>query len=427
VEIEKTVRALEPAHYEAWTFDNRPIGTLVRNSVLWFLRKSRVDLASDDMRVYRDFLIAGAQICRVAPRLIAAARPDVIVELNGLFFAEQILNTWVPDGCRVVTYEAGWRSNSLGFDWLSHLGFADVDGPWQALKDSPLTPGQSATLDAWIRNRRGGDMQRDFYVRFERPAANPLASLGLDPRVPTAVLFTNLVWDTAVFGRDVGFDSITDWLRESVEWFRAHPDRQLVIRIHPAEDLRPSQESREKLSDVVKNLTLPPNVVFVPSAATISSYALMDVASAVMVYTSTTGLEAALSGTRVLVGARVYYGKRGFTMDLNRAGELGASLEAAFRNPRLTDTELDLARRFAYLLLFRFLHDVPVVKQRPHTSPLLAPEEAPLVQVGRHQDFDQLLTSILTAGPLVSTAEERSSGGGHDARRRPEHSSSVRS
>jgi hypothetical protein len=304
----------------------------------------------------------------------------------------------------VATYEAGWRMNALGFDWLSSAGFADVDAPWERLGNRPLTPEESATLDDWIRTRRGGDMQRDFYVRFDAPAGGgALAALGLEPDLPTAVLFTNLVWDTAVFGRDVGFSSIAQWLSLSVEWFRKHPDRQLVIRIHPAEDLRPSQETREKLSDVVRGLALPPNVKLVPSAAPVSSYALIDAASLVMVYTSTVGLEAALSGKRVLVAARVYYARRGFTQEVDDPASLGRLLEEAFATRSLSEHERDLARRFAYLLLFRFLRDVPVVKQRPHTYPLLDPGDAHALLPGQSADFDALMDCLLEGRPFVQS------------------------
>jgi hypothetical protein len=246
-------------------------------------------------------------------------------------------------------------------------------------------------------------MQRDFYVKFDGPggARGPLDSLGLDPARPTAVLFTNLVWDTAVLGRNLGFRSIGEWIECSVDWFAAHPDRQLVIRIHPAEDLRPAQETNEKLSDFVNRLTLPANVRLVPSAAPVSSYALIEAASAVLVYTSTAGLEAALYGRPALVAARVYYASRGFTRDATNAEALGAQLDGALSSPRLSSAQVDLARRFAYLLLFRFLCDIPVVKQRPHSLPMLEPSEAHLVAPGQAAAFDRLMERLLHGGPFV--------------------------
>ncbi len=405
--ITAAVRGLPSSALEGWMFDGIAVGRLVRNSVLWFLRKTRLDLDGPDGAVYRDFLVSGAQIARAAPRLLARARPDVVLELNGLFFAEQILNACLPPACRVVTYEAGWRLNSLGFDWFSDKGFADLDDAWAWQRDRPLAPHEERQLDEWIAARRGGDMQRDFYVRFDSASGRAaLSSLGLDPDRRTAVLFTNLVWDTAVFGRDLAFPSISEWLRAVIGWFATRPDRQLVVRIHPAEDLRPSQESNEKLSDVVKEMTLPPNVRLVPSAAVMSSYSLIEAASAVLVYTSTAGLEAALYGKSVMTGARVYYAGRGFTREVASIDGFAPALDGMLAEPGLDDAQRALARRFAYLLLFRFLHDLPVVRQRPRDLPLLDPRDAPRVAPGGDPDFDALLDAIVSGGPLVRVPAE---------------------
>lgn len=399
--IEAEVAALDPAAYAGWSFRGQPIGALVRNSVLWFLRKSRVESA-EDHRIYRDFLIAGAQIAVMAPRLIAAVRPDLVLELNGLFFAEQVFNRFVPKTARLMTYEAGWRSNTLGFDDFSERGFVDVDEPWATLQSQPLTPEESNRLDAWIRSRGGGDMQRDFYVRFDAgDREHPLKRLGLDPARPTALLFTNLVWDTAVLGREVAFSSLQDWLLQTLSWFRAHPDRQLVIRIHPAELLRPAQESREKVADLLGTVSLPGNVRVVASSDPLSSYRLIDAAASVLVYNSTTGLEAALRGRKVVVAARVYYANRGFTLDVQRADEYPAILATALDGAGLSPVQLELARRFANLLLYRFLHDIPVVKQRPRALPLLAAHETGQVAPGSGSEFDVLLSRMLEGQPLV--------------------------
>ena len=399
--IRREVASLDDSACAAWTFNGQPIGVLVRNSVLWFLRKSRVE-AAGDQRVYRDFLIAGAQIAVMAPRLIAAVRPDVVVELNGLFFAEQIFNQFVPGSTRLITYEAGWRSNTLGFDDFSERGFVDVDEPWQRLRDQPLTGDESARLDSWIRSRGGGDMQRDFYVQFDAAdSEHPLTRLGLDPALPTALLFTNLVWDTAVLGRDIAFSSLQDWLLETLAWFKVNPQRQLVIRIHPAEQLRPSQESREKVADLLDTLSLPRNVRVVSSSDPLSSYRLIDAAACVLVYNSTTGLEAALRGRTVVVAARVYYADRGFTLDVKRRADYPSILAGALDGQPLAASQIDIARRFANLLLYRFLHDIPVVKQRPRTLPLLAADEVPLVAAGADSPFDALLGRMLAGQPLV--------------------------
>ena len=400
-EISDAVNRLHADEYAGWRWREQPIGALVRDSVFWFTRKSTCSSPAD-IDVYRQFLIAGAHLALVTPRLLEATRPRAVLQLNGRFFAERIFNQFVPSSVPVATYECGWRRDTLGFDRLSENGFADLDRPWLEWADRPLTAGENETLDDWISSRAAGDMQRDFYIKFSTEGGeNPLAALKLDPDRPTAVLFTNLVWDTAVLGRDDAFGSIREWLVRTVEEFRARHDWQLIIRIHPAEDLRPSQPSAERLQDVVDSLgELAPNIRLVPSTQSLSSYALMDSCRATLVYTSTAGLEAALRRRPVVVTARTYYRNRGFTIDVRDAADYRAQLEDAMLN-RQTDVQLERARRFAYLLLFRYLKRIPVVHQRPGRFPILAPSEVDDLLPGRLPEFDRLLDALVAGGPFV--------------------------
>ena len=120
-----------------------------------------------------------------------------------------------------------------------------------------------------------------------------------------------------------------------------------------------------------------------------------------LVYNSTTGIEAALRARQVVVAARVYYAGRGFTRDVERLEDYDAILEAALTAGPAGPESLEYARRFAHLLLFRFLHDVPVVKQRPGTLPLMRASEVPLTVPGSGSEFDQLLSRLLSRQPLV--------------------------
>jgi hypothetical protein len=402
-EITATVKRLDPAEYTGWMFEGIPVGQLVADSARWFLRKSKLDMEGRDGRVYRDFLISGAQVACIAPRLLSRMRPAVVVELNGRFFAERILNHCAGETTRVVTYEAGWRKNTLGFDRLSELSPVDLGSVWTTYQNKPLLPHEERELDEWIQTRAGGDMQRDFYIHFqEQESGDPLRRLGLNRALPTAVLFTNLVWDTAVLNRDQAFPSILDWVKTTIRLFRDWPGRQLIIRVHPAEDLRPSMESSEKVGSFIGGLgPLPRNVRVVPARHELSSYALMGCCQAGLVYTSTAGLEMALRGKPVVVSARVYYRGCGFTYDVERATDYGAVIAQAFDAPRLDSKTINLARRFAYLLLFRYLHKLPVVNQRAGRLPILEPSETELLLPGALPEFDHLLAAIQTGGELV--------------------------
>jgi hypothetical protein len=403
--IERQVASLRADELERWTFDGRPLGQLVQASVLWFLRKRETDVSGSDGEAYRRYLVAGAEIATAAPRLLTAVRPDVVVEVNGQFFAERILHTYVEPPTRVVAYEAGWRLGTVGFDEVTDKGPVDLDDAWKTYGAQPLSDEENRTLDEWMRRRLAGDMQRDFYINFQGGGAgHVLSALGLDPGKPTAVLFTNLVWDTAVIGRDLGFRTISDWLRATVAAFAARPGWQLVIRIHPAEDLRPGQETVEKLGDLVRSLRLTDNIRLVESGQAISSYALIDACRATLVYTSTIGFEAAMRGSRVVLGARVYYRGRGFTIDVADPAEYERALASAMDGAALEQASVERARRFAYLLLFRYLHRVPVVDHRPGRFPLWVPEQTAELVPGVSPQFDRFMDAILTGAPFVAPA-----------------------
>lgn len=402
-EVARAIGRLTPEEYPEWTFDAQPVGRLVRDSVAWFLRKAEPTLHGRDASVYRDFLIAGTVVSIAAPRLLSAVRPEIVLELNGRFFAERIVNRYVARTATIVAYEAGWRSDTLSFERVAGCGPDDLDTAWKSVADRPLSAREEHDLDTWLSERASGDMQRDFYISFapSRPA-NIIAQLGLESAKPTAVLFTNVVWDTGVLGRTVAFPSVANWVQTTVEAFRRWPDRQLIIRVHPAEELRPSQESAEKIADLLAGMIpLPPNVHVLPARDPASTFALMEGCTVGLVYTSTAGLEMALRRKPVVVVARATFRGRGFTVDIDRASEYVEAVELAFAKRRLDEVEFALARRFAYLLFFRYLHPIPVVRQRPRRFPVLEPEDTGRIAPGADEDFDRLMHSILTGGQLI--------------------------
>ena len=131
----------------------------------------------------------------------------------------------------------------------------------------------------------------------------------------TVILFTNLVWDSAVIGMDIGFSSILDWVETTVREFEQHPEHTLVIRIHPAETKLSGRESREQMIEALAKRipVFPSNVTVIPPEENTSTYELMQEADIGLVYSSTTGLEMAMLGKPVVVAARTHYRGKGFT------------------------------------------------------------------------------------------------------------------
>lgn len=350
------IAEVQPSGYEEFTYQGLPLGRMVKIPVRWTLRADHIPLHGKSLAIYRDYLIGAVVMVHVGEDLLTAIRPDVVVMLNGLFFAEQILQALaLRQQIRVVTYETGWLPNTLVFAHDRPAGLMDIDELWEGWMDTALAPSQDQRLDGYLQDRARGRMGvQNFTFAERRSPADVLRALRLDPGRAVAVLFSNLFWDTAVQDRDVVFAGLKDWLRSTIDYFAARPEHQLIIRSHPAEVQVPLMKSRERVQDFIAREfpALPANVRLVPSDDPMNSYDLIEASDLGLVYASTTGLEMALAGKPVVVAGRVHYRGKGFTLDATDRNDYAAKIAQSFGR-RLSPQQVALARRYAYLLFFR--------------------------------------------------------------------------
>lgn len=340
---------------ESVELDGVPLGELVGIPLRWFLM--RADLTDDPLAglTYRRFLRSGRRILKAVRAALDREQPDVVLLCNGLFLFEAI--TWAvcrERGIPVVTYERGFIQET----WVAEADAAaclfDVDAEWDQWRDLPLTDEEQSRLERYLRDRELGLHTIDRFwggARFDDPdRARP-------GRLVT--LFSNLTWDSAVIGQGIAFEGIADWVTAAVELFAARPDDELVIRVHPAETKLPGKQTREPLEPILRRRfpELPPNVRIVPADDPQSSYPLMASSDAVLVFTSTTGLEAAVRGTPVIVAGRTHYRGRGFTVDVEDPAGFAAAVAEVLDDPARFVPDRELVERYAHLFFFR--HPIP--------------------------------------------------------------------
>lgn len=376
------------------------LGRLVDIPSKWFLMAASVE---DDPLwgiTTRRFLRSGRRISRAMGTLLDEIEPDVALLLNGLFLFEAI--TW--ELCRqrqidVVTYERGFIKDTLLFRRGAPACLGDVSDLWQRWADVPLTADQEATLDAYLDDRRRGRRTIDRYwddARFdvpERPANGRLV-----------VLFSNLTWDSAVIGQGLAFTNLQEWLAAIVELFRARPQHELVIRVHPAEVKLSGKQTREPVEPFLADVfpELPQNVTVMSADDPTSSYPLMEMADIGLVFTSTTGLEMAMYGKPVVVAGRTHYRGKGFTVDVSSPSEVEARLDALLEVP--TPADVELARRYAYLFFFRAPVPFPAVEEHvPGLVRIRASELASLAP-GGDPGIDRICDGILSGGDFSADA-----------------------
>jgi hypothetical protein len=386
-------------------WDGLPLGQLVDIPVKWFLMGESVQSDPLGANTYRAFLRSARRIAEAATAAIDLHQPDQVLLLNGLFLFESIVAELCRQrGLSFVTYERALMLDTFVFARDEIAGFYRVDDAWEHLSGVPLTSEERSQVTSHFAARRTGSGVSDNYWSTVR-AADAFS----DRYSSRAVLFTNLVWDSAVIGQDLAFPSIVDWIVAAVEHFATSPDNELVIRVHPAEVKLSGRESRELMADALRRRipSLPPNVVVIPPDDPISSYELMEQADFGLVYSSTTGLEMALLGKPVLVAAQTHYRGKGFTIDVTDRVGFGEAIDAQCSPKTRFTPDVALAERYAHLLLFKAAYSGLGVTEHIRGLCRVRPADVIAARNDPDSDLSRLTRSILSRsafGPAIGAA-----------------------
>jgi hypothetical protein len=327
----------------------------------WLLQATRLDLIAGAASIVDDFAVAADGVAEAAGLVFDQVRPDVVFLLNGLFAAERALRGVALDrGVRAPTYEIAPRAGALVFSQHAPAPDYDMDALWSTVEDRPLSGGQREDVARLLADRaRGVGAHESYFDRPEEQLDVLRRRLGLTAGKRLVTLFTNVTWDSATIGHDIGFASMFDWVQRAVEVARDSSDLILLIRIHPAEG---RWGTREEVQATITAAIgdVPSNVRFVAAREAVSSYALLDLSDAVLTYTTTVGLEAAARGKRVGVAGDTHYRGRGFTVDLAGPDDLSQFL--AGDDGPITHAQIELAHRYAHAFFFRAMIPFPVVR-----------------------------------------------------------------
>jgi hypothetical protein len=176
----------------------------------------------------------------------------------------------------------------------------------------------------------------------------------LDQR-PIVLLAANVIGDSLTLGRQVFSRDMTEWLQRSVRFFADRPNVQLVVRIHPGERYLKGPSVAEVVKAALPNL--PDHIRLIEAAASVNTYDLVEIAALGLAYTTTVGMEMAMSGVPVIVGGHTHYRGKGFTLDPASWEDNFALIErllASPEEPRLQSQQVELAWNYAYRFFFEY-------------------------------------------------------------------------
>ena len=103
--------------------------------------------------------------------------------------------------------------------------------------------------------------------------------------------------------------------------------------------------------------TIPENIHLISAEDQTNTYDLLEIADVGLVYTTTVGLEMAMSGVPVLVVGQTHYRGKGFTFDPSTWEDYFSMLVSFGQDResfRLTSEQIELAWQYAYIFFFEY-------------------------------------------------------------------------
>jgi hypothetical protein len=253
------------------------------------------------------------------------------------------------------------------FNWKTPGDWWDVESTWEEFRNKSLNPKQFRIIEKYMQSRRSH--QRDVMVynfTGEEDKDVTYQKLGISASKETYTIFTNVLWDAASAQREIAFNNSVEWVIDTIKWFKDHPSKQLVVRIHPAESvIGTKQPMYELINDNIKNI--PGNVIILKPDASVNSWSLLKVTNVGLVHTSTVGMELALEGIPCICVSKTHYRNKGFTIDINSREEYFSILENGVRNFDAVNCK-EQSLKYSYVLFMKYQIPLPFFNPQSHIS-----------------------------------------------------------
>jgi len=363
------------------------VNLVSKYDVQYTLQVEDFDANSD---IHKLRLERNTEIARTALAYLKANRPDVVIVPNGTIQELGVVYRIARHlGIRVVTYEFGDQRQRIWLAQNAEVMRQETDKLWETRGGQALSPDQLERMHQLFIARQRGALWENFARSWQgtptQGGSEARKALGLDER-PVVLLATNVLGDSLTLGRQVFSKSMAEWISRTVQYFSERSDVQLVIRIHPGEQLTHGQS----MVDVVRQVLprLPKHIHLIGPKEKVNTYDLVEVADLGLVYTTTVGMEMAMYGVPVIVAGQTHYRGRGFTNDPDSWVSYNKLLKTILDKPsnfRLSRAQVERAWEYAYRFFFEYPRPFPWHLVRVWEDYKARPLQAVLSEEGMQQ------------------------------------------
>lgn len=406
--ISDKAAALDPEEWMVYSEDGLPFGLwakdiLVNNYTVSDYRLVPNHEALGPIHLRNLLLLKGA-----FERILDELKPDRVISNDSYYGMWAVLERLCER--KGIPFYSQWPALSLGkccyarWDAAMNLNFSKA---WKNFLQSPLKNRQKKKIQKWLQRNTLEKKGKTKEIYASKEYREETALQGLNPEKPIALMPANIVWDLSSLNKQIVFPGVMDWIAETAEWFKVHPEFQLIIKAHPTEldPLLPPTKERIEVALAQRKVRLPKNVFLLPPRSKVTVYQLFPIIQAGIVHTTTTGAEMAAVGLPVITTARAPYRGFGFTMDPNTRGEYFEFLEKALCGKKIlnTKTQKDLAYKYILFHNHHYYMDLGDIAEPSRVrNPRLKIRSIKELFPGRNRLRDYVSDSIMKGLPIVS-------------------------
>jgi hypothetical protein len=386
------------------------VGMHGRAGTLRYFARGTLEDEPDALAVRRRFLAAALIATTALDRLFTREAFDVCVAHHGLYIPQGlIVDLARKHKTRLVSWNIAYRAGSFIFSHDDTYHFTLMTEPvdsWQSLVlDEPV----QAALDQYMTARATGEKDWVSYQDGTGPSIGELKErYRIDFTKPTVSAFTNVLWDAQVLYQSNAFPNMLDWLFETIRYFAARRDLQLVVRVHPAEILNPIRSRQTVVEELARAFPrLPDNVHVIPPSTRVNSYALARHSNAALIYGTKMGVELSYMGIPTIVAGEAWVRNKGVTLDAESREAYRALLDKLPLDGGLDEETKRRAARYAFHFFFRRTIPLEFLSVQKGSWPpyQVELEDLAALQPGHSRGLDIICDGITKGTPFLYPAE----------------------
>ncbi len=353
------------ADLRTFSVDGLAIGEHAYAGALRFFATGSLDGEPHAEPIVRRYLESALVTAYATRRLLRALQFTSTVVTHGIYVPWGIIaDVSRQERVHVSTWNVAYRKRRFIFshdDTYHHTLLTEPHEHWENMQ---LSPAQEDELMHYLRSRREGLFDWIVFHRPNRQDPQEIGrQVGLDSGKPIIGLLTNVSWDAQLHYPANAFPSMLEWLVQTCEYFATRPDLQLLIRVHPAEISGFPPSRQPILNELARRIPrLAPNIHVVPPESGLSTYGLMSLCNAAVIYGTKMGVELSSVGIPVIVAGEAWVRNKGITCDASSRDEYFAILNRLPFAEGLRPEQLARARRYAYHFFFNRMIPLPFIE-----------------------------------------------------------------